>query len=122
LVFETTGSPFEVPTFVAGNMLLVAQEAIHNALHHARCSTIEATVAFDEPRGGIELRIHDDGIGFEPGTQVGPTQGHFGLQGMRERIERLGGTLAISSHPGGGTTVRASVLTRDYDAHLEGDD
>ena len=122
LVFETTGSPFEVPNFVAGNMLLVAQEAIHNALHHARCSTIEATVAFDEPRGGIELRIHDDGIGFEPGTQVGPTQGHFGLQGMRERVERLGGTLAISSHPGGGTTVRASVLTRDYDAHLEGDD
>lgn len=122
LCLDVAGKTFSVPNFVAGNLLLVAQEAILNALHHGRCSTVTTTVAFDEPQGAIDLTVRDDGAGFRIGTQAGPEQGHFGLQGMRERIERLGGTIAISSNPGAGTSVRIRLRTRDYDAELDADD
>ena len=45
-------------------------------------------------------------------------QGHFGIEGMRERVERLGGSLEIESTPSGGTTVRANVNRRVYDQDL----
>lgn len=54
-------------------------------------------------------------MGFTPGTQAGPTAGHFGLEGMRERMERLDGTLRIASVPGGGTTIYLEVPLRAYD-------
>jgi signal transduction histidine kinase len=53
--------------------------------------------------------IRDDGRGFEIGTQAGPRQGHFGLAGMRERAERLGGTLEIDSAVGRGATVTVAI-------------
>jgi signal transduction histidine kinase len=62
--------------------------------------------------------VRDDGKGFTPGAQAGATQGHFGLTGMRERIERLNGTLRIASTPGQGTTVHSEVPLRAYDEDL----
>lgn len=56
--------------------------------------------------------------GFAVGNAEGVEQGHFGLHGMRERAERLGGTLAIESTPGSGTTVRATVIRREYDGEI----
>lgn len=113
------GEPVDVPTFIAGNLLLVAQEAIHNALHHGMPGRVEVVVGFDPRADMIDLVVHDDGAGFVKGTEVGPAQGHFGLQGMRERMERLGGTLRIESAPWGGTTVHARVGVRAYDPQLE---
>jgi signal transduction histidine kinase len=97
-----------IAAYVAGNLLLVIQEALHNALHHADPRSVEVQVAGDG-RGGVVAVVRDDGQGFEIGTQAGPRQGHFGLAGMRERAERLGGTLDIDSAIGQGTAVRASV-------------
>ena len=51
-------------------------------------------------------------------AQAGTAEGHFGIHGMRERAERLGGTLRITSRPGGGTVVEAVVQCRDYDAEI----
>ncbi|MFM7244704.1 MAG: sensor histidine kinase [Planctomycetaceae bacterium] len=113
------GPPFHVPNFVAGNLLLVAQEAIRNALHHADCRTIDVSLQFDAAAAAIEVEVQDDGRGFDPAREPGPDRGHFGLQGMRERVERLGGTLTITSTPGSGTRVRARVLIRDYDSDLD---
>jgi len=113
------GTPFHVPNFVAGNLLLIAQEAIRNALHHAACREVRVTVRFDAAAAAIEIEVQDDGRGFDPTREPGPERGHFGLQGMRERVERLGGTLAIASVPGSGTQVRARVLIRDYDSDLD---
>ncbi|MGI9177895.1 MAG: histidine kinase [Pirellulales bacterium] len=121
LSLTTIGTSFPIPNFVAGNLLLVAQEAIYNALQHSHCTEVATTVTFHEERGEIAATISDNGQGFVVGEEVGPQQGHFGLQGMRERIERLGGTFEITSLRGEGTAVRARVLTRDYDAHLEGE-
>ena len=82
----------------------IAQEALHNIVKHARASTVTVTVAGE--RGAVTLRIVDDGAGFDPG---GSFPGHLGLRSMAERAEKLGGTLAIESAPGAGTTIRVSI-------------
>ena len=114
------GEPFEIPNFVAGNLLLVAQEAIRNALHHGQPKTVDLQIDYDAASREVTMTVADDGSGFAVGDEVGPAQGHFGLQGMRERIASLGGTLAIDSRPGRGTRVTAVVVTLAYDAQLEG--
>jgi signal transduction histidine kinase len=119
VMLNVVGTPFEVPNFVAGNVLLVAQEAIRNALQHGQPGRINVHVAFDPNAATIDLVVHDDGQGFEPGTQAGSSRGHFGLQGMQERIDRLGGTLRLTTSPGRGTTVHATVAMRTYDRQLE---
>jgi signal transduction histidine kinase len=119
IAVRTAGEAFEVPQFVAGNLLLVAQEAIHNSLAHADAGQIDVEASFDAAAGTVELTVVDDGTGFTPGIESGPDQGHFGLTGMRERIDRLGGEFSIDSRPGAGTTVRAKVRKRDYDTKLD---
>ncbi len=108
----------DVPDFVAGNLILAAQEALHNALKHGRPQTITLDARPADKAGWIIVTVGDDGTGFTPGTQAGATQGHFGLVGMHERIERLGGTLRIESAPGHGTRVHIEVPLRAYDEAL----
>jgi signal transduction histidine kinase len=82
----------------------VAQEALNNVLKHAHAS--RATVRFDVGAGMASLEVVDDGVGFEPALRGGDG---YGLPGMRERAERLGGTLRVESAPGAGTRVRVEV-------------
>ncbi len=109
----------DLPEFVAGNLLLIGQEAVHNALRHGAPSAIELALVDDRGEGRIHLRVTDNGRGFVVGKQQGANEGHFGLQGMRERTERLGGTFTIASRPGEGTVVEATVARRDYDGQLD---
>jgi signal transduction histidine kinase len=104
--------------FVAGNLLLVAQEAAHNALKHARPSRIDITLATEPDGRHLRLEVADDGAGFDLETALKTKAGHFGLEGMRERVERLGGKLRIESRPGHGTTVRVKVSVAAYDNDL----
>jgi len=97
----------EVPEFVAGNLLLIVQEALHNALRHGRARHIRVQAGSTAEQ--VFVTVTDDGGGFMPGTQAGPVQGHFGLAGMKERTDRLGGQLKVDSAPGQGTTIHASV-------------
>jgi signal transduction histidine kinase len=101
-----------LPAFVAGNLLLVIQEALHNALHHGAPETVAVRVEAD-PGGGVAVDVRDDGRGFEMGSQAGPRQGHFGLAGMRERVERLGGKWEIDTAPARGTRIRIVVPASD---------
>jgi len=93
---------------VASTLLLVAQEALHNALRHAGASTIEVSLGPENERG-IRVVVSDDGRGFETGDLPGPSQGHFGIQGMIDRMQRIGGSLVIESRSGGGTRLTAAV-------------
>ena len=86
----------------------VAQEALSNALRHARASRVTVTVEADGPGGGMRLSVADDGVGFDPEARSIAAR-RLGLVSMRERIETAGGTFEIVSVPGRGTTVRASV-------------
>ena len=115
---HTSGNLGNVPEFVAGNLLLIVQEAVYNALRHGRPATVHVTVSDEPATQSIRVEVRDDGRGFAVGNAEGVEQGHFGLHGMRERAERLGGTLAIESSPGSGTTIRATVIRRDYDREI----
>ncbi len=101
------GEPRALPDILAGNLLLLAQEGITNALKHAQPRRIELCLSFS-PRA-VSLRIRDDGNGFDPSAVQGPKHGHFGLQGMRERMKRLGGQFEITSAAGQGTSITATV-------------
>ncbi len=82
----------------------VAQEAMHNAVKHARATRISLVLA----RGpaGLILEVRDDGIGFD---STGSFPGHLGLVSMRERVHHLGGTVDVESAPGCGTSIRALI-------------
>jgi signal transduction histidine kinase len=87
----------------------VAQEAVHNVVKHARAQRVD--IALRREEGAWTLRVRDDGRGFDAAAYDGPhgAPGHLGLVSMRERIEALGGRLAIESAPGEGTRVVARV-------------
>jgi signal transduction histidine kinase len=82
----------------------VAQEALNNVLKHAHATRVGLCLDLSET--GVVLQITDNGIGFTPELDGA---GGFGITGMRERIERLHGTLRIDSSPGNGTCVQAAV-------------
>jgi signal transduction histidine kinase len=104
--------------FVAGNLLLVAQEAMHNAAQHARPASVRVEIAVDPGGAWVRLAVRDDGVGFTLDPAAGTKAGHFGLPGMRERVERLGGSLRIETAPGQGTTVHVEVPLRPFDEEI----
>jgi signal transduction histidine kinase len=97
-----------LPADVEVGLLRVAQEALTNVARHAEASSARVTLTYGP--GSVALTVADDGVGMVDGRagDSGSTQG-FGLAGMRERIEGLGGVLTVAGEAGQGTTVHASV-------------
>ena len=93
-------------------ILRVARESIGNAIRHAAASQIDVSIRHN--KGIITLVVVDDGVGFEK-SDVACLEGHYGLIGMRERIEQIGGRLEIEASPGRGTTVCATVMTDEQE-------
>jgi signal transduction histidine kinase/sugar lactone lactonase YvrE len=114
----TAGSPVKVSVEVSGpqdplpqemeqHLLRIAQEAVTNVLKHASASRIG--IRLDTGAKKLRLRIVDNGSGFEERDVFSSHGGHFGLLGMRERAQRLGGELHLASQPGSGTEVEVEV-------------
>lgn len=114
----TAGSPVHVRVDVRGesrplpeeteqHLLRIAQEAVTNAVKHARAS--EVNIHLEMARRKLSLRVADNGRGFEQDEAFSEIGGHFGLLGMRERAARLGGELQLHSEPGHGTEVAVTV-------------
>jgi PAS domain S-box-containing protein len=99
------GSEPEIALDAKEALYRIAQEALHNTMKHARAT--EATLCLASDGDGVILEIADNGCGFDPN---GSFPGHLGLTSMRERITRIGGTLEITSSPGAGTRLRATLL------------
>ncbi len=93
----------------------IAQEALNNALRHARARTITLRVRQDADH--LVLIVADDGVGFvlPPRPDLLTAQGRFGLVGMQERATRLGGRLTVETAPGQGTRVIAVLPLRNTD-------
>jgi len=101
--FDCPGNE-RLPPNTEQELYRLAQEALNNVLKHAHAGRI--TVRLAVTNGHATLQVADDGVGFDPSLQG--TDG-FGLRGMRERAERLGGTLHIESSPGAGTRLQVEV-------------
>jgi len=80
----------------------LVQEALTNVVKHAQATRVDVTAT--EAEGQIQIAIRDDGKGFDPTETPGR-----GLTGMRERIELFGGTIEVTSKPGDGTEISATV-------------
>jgi ligand-binding sensor domain-containing protein len=94
------GEPDErVDADVRRTLYIVFKEALHNGRKHAGAK--EVAVSLRRDRGGFELRVADDGRGFDPSSRA---RGH-GLDGMRRRAEAIGGSLDVRSVAGGGSEV-----------------
>ena len=89
-------------------VLSIVRELTANAICHGKAANVRIAGCLDG--GRIVFSVRDDGTGFDPALCGGPTQGHFGLSGIRTRVKKLGGTLEIDSCQGKGTNVKVSIL------------
>jgi PAS domain S-box-containing protein len=98
-----------LPASVETAVFRTVQETLNNVAKHARASRV--SVSLERQRRQLVGSIEDDGVGFETPDAAASTASHthWGLVGMRERIEALGGTFAIESRVGQGTTVLLRV-------------
>jgi signal transduction histidine kinase len=103
--FSMSGQPAQMQSEKALALYRIAQEALNNARHHAQADNIRVELEFDQNQA--TLRVCDDGIGFMPPPQLNDLTrtGHFGLMGMRERAQLVGGKVSIDASPGKGTSV-----------------
>lgn len=109
----STGESTPLHADVEVTLLRAAQEALTNVARHAGATSVSITVSYMPDV--VLLDVHDDGVGFVPDAV---TTG-LGLRGMRERVEQIGGAIAVESAPGDGTTISVSLPTisaADWDA------
>ena len=104
---EIAGNPPSLARSCVYQLLMVTREALHNALIHAHARRVEVQLKHDV--GTVTILVKDDGRGLPAELASGAEVGHFGLQGMRERMIRLGGSLEIESAPSSGTVVTMRV-------------
>jgi PAS domain S-box-containing protein len=108
---ELTENTLALPDTAVLALYRIFQEALHNIERHTQASQVVVRLSIDPLEGSvtrnITLEIEDNGVGFRPtGDWVElARQGHFGLLGMKERAEAIGGQLIIQSQPGKGTRI-----------------
>jgi nitrate/nitrite-specific signal transduction histidine kinase len=83
----------------------IAQEGLNNVVKHAEATQVQIQLKYDE--NTVSLEVMDDGKGFEP--EAATQSGGFGLQGIKERVQQLGGTMKIESVPLKGTRLRVRI-------------
>jgi signal transduction histidine kinase len=103
---------------VAHNILRIIGELVANAVHHGHASSVKVAGSIDQT--SIHFSVQDDGCGFDPDQCPGAGQGHFGIQGIRERLKRLNGELSFASSAENGTKAIVSMELPEDD-NLEED-
>jgi len=110
---QTIGPPRQLHPIVRDELLQVGFEAIRNASRHSGAKRIRVRLMY---QGNVTLQVFDDGIGIPDEYTIQGRYGHFGLVGMRERVDRIKGRISIERRTGGGTQV--SVLIPGSVAYL----
>jgi signal transduction histidine kinase len=101
-------TPRPLKPMVRGEVYRIAAEALRNALRHAEAYQVLVDIRYD--RRALRVRVRDDGVGIDDEVLGNkPPARHFGLHGMRERAEAVGGRLEVLSKPGEGTLVELSI-------------
>jgi signal transduction histidine kinase len=106
VTFRLAGNPKPLRDLIDTALFRIAQEALTNVIRHAGVAEAEVAVQYYEDR--VTLRISDCGRGFDPAEQFNPPRG-WGLAGMRERVEGLGGRLSLQTAVSQGTTIEVVV-------------
>ncbi len=104
---STTGRVRGLPVEAQGAVLRIVQEAVANVIRHAEAETIRVTLAYAAHY--LRVTIADDGRGFRVEPDFRSYAGHWGLLGMLERAQQIGGSLRVRSEPDEGTTVMLDV-------------
>lgn len=99
----TTGAPFGLGHPLAHDLLMVAREAVFNAVLHGSPTRVDVTLGYN--RRELTLSVVDDGCGFDQRAMESKNSHHFGLKGMRERVERWGGKFRLTSAVGKGVRI-----------------
>ncbi|MGA7858021.1 MAG: two-component regulator propeller domain-containing protein [Terracidiphilus sp.] len=102
---RSTGNAFPIGQQETHELMMVAREAFFNAVLHGHPKEIAAEVRFSAD--ALEMFLIDDGEGFDPAAK--PWDGHYGLQGIRERVHKFGGRLTIESQPRQGTRIEVII-------------
>lgn len=100
----------EVPKRLQRVLYRLVQECLTNAGKHSRARSLNLSLRSDDKR--VSLHVEDDGVGFRVAEALAASRG-FGLRGIRDRVELLGGRLELRSAPGGGASVRIVLPTPD---------
>jgi signal transduction histidine kinase len=100
---EVTGTARRLPTGTEVVLFRVCREALANVRKHAAARRVSVRLCYAD--GAVRLTVADDGRGFDPSA----TNGGYGLNGMRDRVRQVGGTVEVDSAPGRGTKVSAEV-------------
>jgi signal transduction histidine kinase len=101
------GPPRDLHPILRDDVYAIAREAIRNAFRHAQAHNIEADITYNGR--SFRLRIRDDGKGIDPGIVAEGRAGHYGVPGMRERANRIGGRLDVWTGKGAGTEIELSI-------------
>ena len=103
--FDVRTSLFNDTTVHA--VLCIVRELAANAIRHGHAAHVRVAGEYRKER--LRFSVEDDGCGFDPAAVPGVEAGHFGLSGVRTRVERLGGTIELTSTPGRGTYARVTI-------------
>src|SRR5262245_24390088 len=101
------GTSRDLHPIIRDDIYRIAGEALRNAFRHARARDIEVQIRYDDAQ--LRVRVRDDGKGIDPTVRDQQRPGHFGLPGMRERAELVGGHLTVWSEVGLGTEVELTI-------------
>jgi len=104
---ESEGTPLVLTPDSERSLLMIIREALQNALRHATPKHVSIRMHFG--RQGLQVEVEDDGTGFHADQALTVVGRHYGLIGMRERAEKLGGKLHFTSSVGRGTLVDLQV-------------
>jgi signal transduction histidine kinase len=106
---QTFGRDNTLPPDVAAVVYRLVQEGLTNVLKHSQASKV--SIVLEKKLEGLALVLEDDGIGFDPenSQQGGGRAPGLGLSGMKERVALLGGTIAVESGPGKGSTIFVQI-------------
>jgi signal transduction histidine kinase len=105
---EVVGAPRDLHPILRDEVYRIAGEALRNAFRHAQARRIDVAIGYGERQ--FRLRVRDDGKGIDPEVLDGQARaGHFGLPGMRERAELIGGDLEVWSQRQSGTEVELTI-------------
>src|SRR5258708_8859463 len=106
VTFSVVGDAREMHPIVRDEIYRIGYEAIRNACMHSGASRLEVELLYTND---LALRVHDNGTGIDPAIADRGKDGHFGLQGMRERAARIGGKLTLVSSSSSGTEIKLVV-------------